>query len=368
MNKIIFILSVVFLFSCKGKQELKEDINTKVIQAYLDGETVSPVRLSDYIDSVSFIPIVSDSNVLVVNIADIRYFKGHFYILDLGQGSIIDVDERGNIVHVFCRQGRASGEYVSIGAFDINPSNGDIHIYDDGLRQISIYDCCGTFLRKFAVQDVIRDFAVFSNGEYIFYTPDYMKGNRRGLWRVDRQGNFKEQLVSINENFRYGGIYPKYLRRINDNVVSLMGGEDQDRIYHITEDSITIPYKLDIDRKISEELKNGEKAERSEKYAGVCYTKNNYMETDGLLMLTVTDMRKRVMVFYDKVNQKLDCVRKQDDLIEDIDVYTMPQYGNSGVMVGVLNVGFILSLQVLQERFPFITVDSNPVLVVMRSK
>lgn len=364
MFKVIFFISVVFLISCKGRQKLHEDQNTKVIQAYLDGETTSPVKLSKFFDSVSFIPIVSDSNVLVVHIADVRYYKGHFYIWDSRQGSIVEVDERGNIVHVLCKQGRAPGEYARIGAFDINPSNGEVHIYDEDSRQLLIYDHSGIFLRKVVLQDIIRDFAVFSNNEYIFYTPDFMKGNRRGLWRTDRQGNFTEQLVSIDENFRYGGIYPKYLRRMNDDVVTLMGGEDHDRIYHITEDAITVPYKLDIDRTISEELIQGKNSEKLEKYAGVCYTKNNYMETDGFFMITVSDLRKRVMVFYDKKNQKLAYARKQEDIIEDIDVYTMPQFGNNGVMIGVLEVGFVLSFKELHERFPFITADSNPVLVV----
>lgn len=364
MNKIILIISVIFLFSCKGKQELKEDANTKVFQAYLDGETTSPVKLSDFIDSVSFIPIAVDSNILIANIMDVRYFKGHFYIWDSKLKSIIEVDEQGNIIHVLSREGRASGEYVSINAFDINPANGDIHIYDWGMKKMFIYDRAGTYLRTIALEDWIHDFSVFANGEYIFYTPEYMKGNRRGLWRGDGQGKFKEQLVSIAENFRYGGVYPKYLRRINDEVVCLMGGEDHDRIYHITKDSITIPYQLDIDRTISEELKRGENSEAYEKYAGVCYTKNDYMETEKLLMLSVTDLKKRLLLLYNKENKTLGYVRKQEDLIEDLNVYTMPRYGNNGVMVGVLDVGFILNFKVLQEKFPFINTDSNPVLVV----
>lgn len=363
MNKIVLILSVIFLFSCKGRQELKEDVNTKIFQAYLDGETTSPVKLSDFIDSVSFLPIVSDSNVLIHEINDVRYYKGHFYVLDTKMGAVLEVDERGNIIHILSKRGRAPGEYTGIYAFDINPSNGDIHIYDGGTKQILVYDLSGAFLRKVPVQDIIHDFAVFSNGEYIFYTPEFMKGNQRGLWRVDRQGNFKEQLVSINENFRYGGIYPKYLHRIDDEVVSLMGGEDHDRIYHITKDSITIPYKLDIDRIISEELKGGEPV-NYEKYAGVCYTKSDYLETDKLLMFAVTDMRKRLLFLYNKKDDQIGCIRRQEDLIEDIDAYTMPRYGNNGVMVGVLDVGFVLNFKVLQEKFPFITTDSNPVLVV----
>lgn len=364
MNRILFIVSVVCLFSCKGKPELNEDVNTKIFCAYLDGETASPVKLSDFIDSVSFLPIVSDRDILIADIADVRCFKGHFYIWDSKSESIVEVDGLGNIVQVLSKQGRAPGEYLNITAFDVNPSNGDIHIYDGGSRQILIYDCSGNFLRKVAVSDVIRDFSVFSNEEYVFYTPDYMKGNRRGLWRVDRQGNFKEQLVSIDENFRYGGIYPKYLRRIDDETVCLMGGEDYDRIYHLTKDAVTVPYKLDIDRKISEELKRRNESERSEKYAGVCYTKNDYMETDNLMMLAVTDMRKRLLLLYNKRNGKIGYVRKQEDLIEDINAYTLPRYGNNGVMVGVLEVGFILSFKALQEEFPFITTDSNPVLVV----
>ena len=88
------------------------------------------------------------------------------------------------------------------------------------------------------------------------------------------------------------------------------------------------------------------------------------METDNLMMLAVTDMRKRLLLLYNKRNGKTGYIRKQEDLIEDINAYTLPRYGNNGVMVGVLNVGFILSFKALQDEFPFITTDSNPVLVV----
>ena len=363
MNKIILIILVIFFYSCKEKQELKEDVNTKVFYAYLDGETASPSKLSDFWNSISFIPIASDSNTLIANIADVRYFDGNFYILDSKTVSIIKVDQNGKIVSVLSKRGRAPGEYLNIDIFDINPSNGEINVYDLASKQIIIYDNSGNFKRNVLVQDIIRDFAVFLNGEYIFYTPDFMKGNRRGLWRVDSLGNFKEQLVYIDEDFRYGGIYPKYLHRINDDVVGLMGGEDYDRVYHIKEDSITVPYKLNIDRKIPEELKSSDIVDY-ERHAGLCYTKNNYLETDKLLMLTVTDMKKRLLLLYDKVSQEVSYVRKEKDLIEDIDVYTMPKFGNNGVMIGVLDVGFILNFKELREKFPYITTDSNPVLVV----
>lgn len=368
MNKIVLIISLSFLISCLGKQELKENSNTKILNAHLDGETSSPSRLSDFFDSLSFIPIASDSNTLIADVTDVRFYKEHFYILDSKTFSIIKVDQKGNIKNVLSKRGRAPGEYLGINIFDINPLNGDIHIYDWETKRILIYNNSGTFLRNVPVQDVIRDFAVFANGEYIFYTPDFMKGNRRGLWRVDDQGNFKEQLISIDENFRYGGIYPKYLHRINDDVIGLMGGEDYDRIYHIRTDSISIPFKLDVDRKISKELKESVEPISSEKYAGLCYTKNNYIETDKLLLLTITDMKKRIMLFYDKVNHKLSQVRKQEDLIEDLDIYTMPYFGNNGLMIGVLNVGFVLNFKALKEKFPFITADSNPILVVVQAK
>lgn len=368
MNKIILIISIVFLFSCMGKQELKEDTNTKILNAYLDGETSSPSKLSDFFDSVSFVPIASNSNTLIADVTDVRFYKGHFYILDAKTVAIIEVNQNGDIVNVLSKRGRAPGEYLGISTFDINPSNGNIHIYDWASKRILIYNNLGTFLRNIPVQDVIRDFAVFANEEYVFYTPDFMKGNRRGLWRVDSLGNFKEQLINIDENFRYGGIYPKYLHRINDEIVGLMGGEDYDRIYHISKDSISIPFKLDIDRKISEELKKSVEPVNSQKYVGLCYTKNNYLETDKLLILTVTDMKKRVMLFYDKVNKKLTHVRQQEELIEDLDIYTMPQFGNNGMMVGVLEVGFILNFDVLKEKFPSVMTDSNPVLVVVYPK
>lgn len=110
-------------------------------------------------------------------------------------------------------------------------------------------------------------------------------------------------MVTIDDEFLYGGLYPKYFRRIDDATVGLMGTEDFDRVYHITANSMSVKYKIKTDRVIPKDLQS-EAVLDFNKHKGLIYTKNDYVETESLMSLTVTDMEKFVIIFYNKNTKK----------------------------------------------------------------
>ena len=59
---------------------------------------------------------------------------------------------------------------------------------------------------------------------------------------------------------------------------------------------------------------------------GLVYTKNDYVETESLMSLTVTDMKKNMLVFYDKNTGKHWLVTEDSEIVDDIDMYMKSQF------------------------------------------
>lgn len=364
--KRFLFFALLFCIACDSKKELAEDLNTVVFDISFDmGERSSPMSLSDIIDSVSYISIQSE--IAIGEIGDVRYVNNLYYIQDLQLMALYIVDETGRVIGSISDRGRAPNEYVTFQGFDVNPTNGEVSLYDSSAKRIQVYSSNGAFLRSIPLNDIVRDFAVLNNSEYVFYTPDFMKTNRRGLWRADEKGVFKEQLVTIDDDFLYGGLYPKYLRRIDDVTVGLMGGEDYDRIYHITADTLIVKYKMNMNITIPKEL-SSRPILNFNNYKGMIYTKNDYFETEHLMMLTVTDMERKVSLFYNKLNNTSRQIKQQEDLIEDVDIYGGFLSCSNHTLIGVLYPGVVLSYPSIKERFPGVTEDSNPILVISHVK
>ena len=364
----ILLLSL-FVACSNNKEEIAEHPDTIIFNVDFDigDDESTPLKLSEIIDSISYIQLQSDENNLMGEIGDIKYFNDRYYIHDLTSSSIYIVDKRGSIINKISNIGRARNEYIALYQFDVNPSNGEVSIFDGASKRIQVYCSDGGFLRSTPVHEIVRDFAVLANGDYLLYTPDFMQTNLRGLWKIDAKGEFKEQLVTIDDDFLYGGLHPKYFRRIDDNTIGLMGGEDYDRIYHITADTILVKYKINVAMELPNSVKS-KSVINYEKYKGQVYVKHDYLETDNLLVVTLTDMERDVMLFYDKRKNKLKQIKQSEQLIEDMDIFGPLSICSNNRFIGLLQPRTVLNVQSIKDKFPDIKSDSNPILVVTHLK
>lgn len=324
-----------------------------------------PLRTSEIVDSVSFVPI-NASKGIIGQVVGLKMINGLYYISDRETNSIFIVSSKGKVIGKISKQGKSREEYLNIAFFDVNCNNNEISIYDGGKRVINVYDKKGTFLRLVKLEDVIRDFAVLKNGDYLFYTPDYMK-NRRGVWQTDSNGIFKKQLVTIEDEFKYGGLYPNYFRRINNDTIALMGGEDHNFIYHFAVDTMFVSYKINVKQKIPEELLHRSVLDPNN-YKGLIYTKYDFQETSRIMCFAVSDLLIRQICFYDKKRKKTWLIKKNKDIIQDKMICLLPTYCYEDKMIGILYPNDILRTPELKKKLPQITLDSNPVLMIMNMK
>lgn len=347
INQSVLFLGVIIVLSCSKGSETIIPEGVEVINGFLyeKDSSATSFNYSDYLDSVTYFVLETNKESVMGGISGCHLVKDTMYISDYQSIYIYDI--KGNYVRKISKRGRGRGEYLQLSFFDVNKRNGEIYIYDSGKNQIMIYSPKGDFLRSFPVP-VVRDFAVTESGNFVFCYPDYTDVGIRGVWLTDKNGTFIKQLVTESDKYRSVVLRDKYFVHVNDSIISYMGGEDNDYIYHISEDTAKVVYKIQSDIKIS---KRNLKKQLPQFDQISSYYKDELVETERLLSFVVTNGQGRqVKVFYDKK------LKKEYQLISDIvteefsdplggDKYPvmMPPYGcENGVIIAGIDAGFIL--------------------------
>lgn len=358
------------LLSCQTKtKEIKLEAK-KVFPIDLETrhDFSQKIGLSHIADSIAYVKLEATDSSLISEISEIRFFDGNYFILDRSANAVFIFNQAGKFIRKIKSEGKGPGEYLSVSSFDVDMQKGNIHMFDKISKKMIIYSLSGQMIREFLIDDFVRDFMVLPSGDYVFYTPDYNLGNsRRGLWKTDVNGKFKKQLVTISDDFRYGGIYPDYFCRISDEKVGLLGGEDKDFIYHITDDSLTIPYGFNVNPKIPEGVKMNPTT-NPENMTETAYTKNSYHETKTRLIVQIENGKNSVTLSYNKKTKEREADLKR--IVNDIDsVAGVPTMNAvNGAIVFKIPITRILDNPELKRKFRIEGVKENPVLQLIYFK
>ena len=361
---LIPILLTIFLVLCavSCKQGERGAEGRTVIDINFKRPNRSDTLYTSYLFSdIRYIPLEGDC--AIGNIADVRATDEYIYVLDAQAPAVLQFDRSGRFVREWLHHGRGPGEYVNLTAFDVNPHTGELSILDLSSRKVLVYSSSDEFIRSFSFTDVPRDFAVLSNGDYVFYTPDYMQKVKHGIWKTDSHGDFIEDLVAFPENFKFsGGLKEKYFRHMGDTVY-VAGIECANDLYHITSDSFSVPYHLNVDLKIPKSASSTSLPVLDE-HAGKVYTVTMYYETTDWLVLQVFDMKKPVVVLYDKDADKCYYYSDPREIVEDMPYGGLFVSTTEDAIIGVIYPEMVLSYPLLKEQFPKVTEQSNPIIVM----
>ena len=69
-----------------------------------------------------------------------------------------------------------------------------------------------------------------------------------------------------------------------------------------------------------------------------------------------------------KINDEYFCITNEKDLIQDVDILGSFVFYDRNIAIGILYPHIILEYPILKDRFPNITMDSNPILVYTKLK
>lgn len=360
MKHVYFFLLLFALYSCSDENK---NLDVKQISIHFNETSNDLFNTSQLIDSTYY--IILDSTFLLGKVDEIKVDDEFFYFIDKHNGTISKFEKNGNFVDKFKRSGHSKSEYVVLSDADIS-RNGDIHVYDVSSHRILRYSGTGDYLDAFEFDDIARDFVVLDNGDYLFYTPDYQFGAHSGLWKTDSVGTFKKQLISVDEGYKYGLILPSYIKKYDDDIYGIMGGEDRDNIYRVSSDTVITSFHINVNLKIPKRVQS-EMNFDIERYKGQIYSKMYYLESNRWMLLYCTDYVSTVFCYYDKKNDLCYHIYSSDNYVDDLDFVGFEGSDcifNGKYWITLLEPYTILNTESLRKKFPNITENSNPVIRV----
>lgn len=371
-NILISVICLV-LFGCKANEAPNYISDTRLEVSFSHSSADRRLNLSEFTDSVEYIPIENDgSRYPVSNAMCVKYIGDKFYVQDAAQRLHV-ISKAGKIICQLSAIGRARNEYVSLGRFDVNPANSQISVYDNACRKINIYSADAGFIRSISLDNdgLIDDFAVLPNGDHLMYQETYHSDEvRRGLRRTDSLGHFKTQHFAISNDFKYSsGQFPYAFQHVNDTVVCLKGHQDKDFIYHITNDTVVAAYQLVFDVSFPDEVKKSMYADDNmrRKFAGKIYDKTDCLENDKWLYVTATNGLTNVALLYNKLTKERFVFNQEDAedmIVNDIDFPVNIMACGNNHFVGLFQPETFESIPHLKELFPHLSQNSNPIIAL----
>lgn len=372
MNKKLMIYSLLFIaVSCSNKiaghNENEIFVDFESDSSFVIKSMDDLFNYSDYLDSAIYVPLETSNNCLIGEVEDIHFVNEKIYLSD--KKNIYVFAKNGKFISKVSRYGRGHGEYVALTAFDVNPSNEEISIYDNGYEVIHVYSINGNFLRDIKIEGLPRDFCVLSNGNYLFYTPDVMKNQIRGVWQTDAEGNYINKPVELIGPSQKNVLSNNYLIHINNEEVGVLGPMGFDNIYHITTNSSKIAYQITTNTKIAKRvLKDNEAGKLSEQQV---YLLLNYYETKDLVCFCMTNLKgkeKKVMFVKNKnrVYTEINSGMVGYPFIpgDKVPYRIIEVRSDYGVALGIINASDVMmcSEEIRSRIAPECTIESNPIV------
>ena len=364
---LMLVLLASLLYSCKSNSGQTEDFGGIVLEApMIDAEITDKPVYSDYIVSADTIMLEStELESYIYYTQDLICTSQYIFILS--RDAVYMFDYQGKFIRKIHRIGRGPGEFLSIRQFDVQEEQELISIYDNQSRSMLIYNFKGEFIRKFTVQQYIAEFAVLPNGHYLFYNyEDYINGIR-GLSETDENGNIIKNLYEIPDYYKH--IYHDYRRlmHVNKDMVSFLGLEDTDIIFHFENDSLYPAYKIKTDitmpREIMEKTTLWQDLDKE-------YSKISYFESDKVLGVTLFNIETSVTVFYDKEKEHIFRLYpsewEEDESVADR--FPHSRFTFNGRFSYVIEREWILEDEDEMKLFPGYTEESNPVVIIFNTK
>lgn len=367
----------------------KSEIETEeIIPVNLD-LVQDTLRLSNFIDSISYIPLETDSNFLIGRIDKLVVTDEFIFVLDKKLArSVFCFDKEGNKKFKIHRIGRGPGEYVNITDISYNDYTKELLLYCFIRKSVLYFDMKGNFLREMKIPFYtarIYELKNFNKILFCEYNPNKSKFDRAlfpNLILLDPNLNV------MDENAYFEGYIDKSI--VWGTHCDFSCWEDtlsikldhSNIVYYIFQNKVVPKYFLDFDKYNVDEVywkktkKKGITLREMEIYdqsRHFCETMF-YLENINCISFIYRQNCQRNRVFYSKKSGKI-YIGKM--IINDIDYYSQfdPYVLNQNIFYGVLNAGYIREYEEkasdkssIPEVLKKINEEDNPIIVAYKIK
>jgi hypothetical protein len=173
--------------------------------------------------------------------------NNHFYLADLDRVTVFDYD--GKWIYTISHRGNGPGEYVYSGAFAVTDRE-EIFIWDTGTDNVLVYDKKDIFLTTYRFSDSLRINDIIDMNDSLFMLKSQSGyGNKFHVVHKRTKAVTNSYWPTKRRIFSYGNKYnlPHYRGKL------LFNEYQNNSIYELTPDSAVLRYTIDIDGRIPPE-------------------------------------------------------------------------------------------------------------------
>ena len=364
---LTFVLLIATLSACKSDITQTDDFGGIILNAPLhDGKPSDKPRRADVVASIDTIQLQgSVQESFIDHVSDIRMTSDMIFVLSADVINIFDHD--GRHLRKIQRKGRGPGEYITLTAFDILEEQKLLYVLDQQYQQIIIYDYDGRHVRTIHFDSWgVYDFAVLPSGHLLLLQLMDERSKTRGLYEIDENGQFVRQLFALPQEYNHIVYGSKFLTHISDSVTGCLGLEDNDYIYHYQNDTLVPVYKVKTDIVMPDYVMQGQRPLPPDE----AYSKIQYWETPRFMGFTLVSEDLFTIVMYDHKTGQQTNYYKDELMTPHTELDFVPTFNlcYKNKLIIVHEAEDILQYEPLQKDFAGITLDSNPVLVIIKLK
>lgn len=371
--KLVFflILSAVGFVLNKG-QVLDSYVETLDINLKQKNEIIT----DSLVESLTLIPLETNVNCLITNIAKIKKYGDKIYVLDRKMGEVLIFNLDGKFLEKVSRKGRGYGEYVMISDFDVHPKNGNIYINDGMTGKIMVFKG-NRFIKDFKPPFVshAHGFCFLDENNMVF--DNHFSNARKDWWYqlffTDSKMKIVDKKIPYEKcaSLSMSPISP--FSKVGDKFSYQPAYKDT--IFHIENLKLLPKYKLDfgdhwLDRKylLDEDRKSmtfiRDIRERNEIYF------LNTIESKAHLFVYFSHKGKQYAYLYDKTTKKVFFLK--DYMNNSCGYHGLPIISDSDLFIGVVNSFELLKANknILQKHslLKNLKEGDNPILSFIKFK
>lgn len=197
MNKILFIIGIFCLFSCKPTKHPNISISNNHSLEW-NMQKIKPAK--DIIDSIQYIPIKNHPNGLFGDVQKIYFNDNKIVVFDEKKANGVFIfNNNGDFLFRVGNKGGGPGEYSILKNIDVNGKY--IYLLANAQKKILIFDMDGNFIEEKKLPFHAHDLAIMNNGDMLFtYHYPNKKENAYRIMITDSNFKIKEELYKVNDN------------------------------------------------------------------------------------------------------------------------------------------------------------------------
>lgn len=206
MNKKGNLLAIILAVWLVGCQNEKSDPHSNIVSIDLD--KMKEESINDWFENIELVPLSSTDATFMKEASKVIVSNSNFYVIDNWQHLVFVFDSLGNYVNSTKRlKGNGPNEYVSLIDFDIDRTNGNLHLLDAVSSKIKIYDKEMSFINSYTIDKAVLPlyyFKYLKDNLYAFYSPKSNKGEYALIFYEASGGKvLREEIPTIVKEANY---------------------------------------------------------------------------------------------------------------------------------------------------------------------